>query len=346
MIEASFKYETSIILDENSINDNIFTQKNYQNNYFTNNQNIFNNNLLNNISYNDFEDRKNNGKTLSKILYEKIQSQMLENEFIFYKQNDNNIEYIKREDELSKIINQQKFEKKKRMEKIKEEKAFKKFIDNFYKKNEKEVFNRIIKSNIQKRRDHQRNLKKLEKTNNKYKSQLLKNINKEDKNIRENKINIASKFSLHSNKMSFISKPNKDNSEKKNKNSIRNGDIDNENEKDHEERKENDNHKMIIYNIIMNVYDLKNTIIFNKELKLDENTHYFLNLDKLYCEIVAKLRLLKIDYKYGLKYIINGYELKDNVGQINLLEYEVLGYFKTNEDYSKKINFDITIINI
>ena len=118
------------------------------------------------------------------------------------------------------------------------------------------------------------------------------------------------------------------------------------NEEESDEINSNENNEIsILYNINIIVYNKKNQKIFNKNLKFDKKTHYFLDLDKLYCEITSTLKTLNIDCKYGLKYIINNYELKENIGKINLLEYEVLGYINTEEDYNKNINMEIKIIN-
>ena len=93
------------------------------------------------------------------------------------------------------------------------------------------------------------------------------------------------------------------------------------------------------------VYDQEKKKIFDKNLKLDENNNFSLDLDKLYYEIISTLNILKIKCKYGLNYIINNFELKDNIGKINLLEYEILGYIKTDKSYNRNINMKIEIIN-
>ena len=103
--------------------------------------------------------------------------------------------------------------------------------------------------------------------------------------------------------------------------------------------------KSITYNLLIKVYDQDNKKIFVKDILLNENTHYILDLDKIYYDIISTLNILKINCKYGLQYKLNGLDLKNNIGKINILEYDLSGLIKTEDTYNKNIDMEIRIIN-
>ena len=287
-----------------------------------------------------------------------------------------------KENELNKKLKKKKLEEKIRMERIKEEEKYKKFLKEFYKKHEMEELKKSIKSTSQKTRS-ENNLNKIRNSYNssQFKNHSVSEINNMYESVNNNSYNNKEKDILHNNifnennnlivnninikninyKTQFIKEKNRyDITRKRNSQTVRNSvnslnsintisSIDiieetNEEESDDINIKET-KYNEIVYNIDIKVYDQENKKIFNKNLILNKKTHYFLNLDKLYYEIIETLRILNIECKYGLKYFMNNYELKENVGKINLLEYEVLGYINTEKDYYKNIDMGIEIID-
>ena len=110
------------------------------------------------------------------------------------------------------------------------------------------------------------------------------------------------------------------------------------------EKKVDNSNKNIIYNILITVYDFEKKKILEKEITIDENNHYILDLDRLYHDIISKLIVLGIDCKFGLDFILNDFKILKKERKINLLGYEIQGYIKPKNDYYKELKMEINII--
>ena len=107
----------------------------------------------------------------------------------------------------------------------------------------------------------------------------------------------------------------------------------------------NNNNKIIIYKIFIIVYDDTKKKVFEKNIIIDKNCHYILDLDKLYNDITSTLKILKVNCRYGLDYKLNNFEIQKKIKRINLLEYEVQGLIKTENNYYKEPTLEINIIS-
>ena len=137
-------------------------------------------------------------------------------------------------------------------------------------------------------------------------------------------------------------KPNANNSEKKDK---KRNFLNSENNNKEKMEDLNINNKDIVYKVIITVYNDEKMKVLKKDINISKIQHYNLDLDKVYNDIKSNLKILKINCKYGFEYRINNFEIKKNIGKINLLEYEILGYIQPKNDYYKEINLDINIIS-
>ena len=139
------------------------------------------------------------------------------------------------------------------------------------------------------------------------------------------------------------------NSEKKNnkRNSLTSNTSKNiENKKEEEMNNNmNNNNKNIIYKIFIIVYDDTKKKVFEKNIIIDKNFNYILDLDKLYNDITSTLKILKVNCRYGLDFKLNNFEIQKNIKRINLLEYEVQGLIKTENNYYKEVILEINIIS-
>ena len=265
------------------------------------------------------------------------------------------------EDEFSQLLKSKKLEQQMEKERIKEEELYKKYLNDIYKKNEKEELNKITKSNSQKLIEKQNNINKLKLIEKRRNSQSSNNSETKNDNYNNsdnlnnfniNKNIVINNININNNRTQFNKTKNNlrfNKSQRNSINSLKSYEIIEEeiNEDDNESINSNNNFndKNFIYNININVYDIENKKIFNKELKLGENGNYILDLDKLYFQILEDLKVFKIECKYGLKYIINDFLLNQYIGKINLLEFEASGYIKTEESFEKNINMRVEIIN-
>ena len=121
-------------------------------------------------------------------------------------------------------------------------------------------------------------------------------------------------------------------------NKIINNDINNKNDI-------NNNSKNIVYKIFIKVYDDEKKKVLEKNLIINNKSHYILDLDKLYTDIISTLNIMKINCRFGLDYKINNFEIQKNIRKINLLEYEVQGFIKPKNDYKKELEMEINIIS-
>ena len=108
--------------------------------------------------------------------------------------------------------------------------------------------------------------------------------------------------------------------------------------------KENNNGD-IVYKIFIKVINDKKENIFEKNIIVNKNNNYILDMDKLFIDIASSLNILNIDCKYGFDCKINDYEIEKNIRQLHLLEYDAFGYIKTENSYYKELNMEINIIN-
>ena len=117
------------------------------------------------------------------------------------------------------------------------------------------------------------------------------------------------------------------------------------NKKENENDIKKNNKMKIVYKIFIKVMNDKKGNIFDKNIVVDKKQHYILDLDKLYIDITSTLNILNNNCKYGLNYKINEFEIEKNIRKLNLLEYDAQGLIKTENNYYKELNMEISIIN-
>jgi hypothetical protein len=241
-------------------------------------------------------------------------------------------------------------------------------LKDLYKKNEKEELYRITKSTNQKNKKNKisiNNTNELRKSISSQNSNIQDDIKINNINILEDKMNSTSDKKNSDNNINTNIKENTQtninnnilnnnrftNSSKSQTLKLKRNSYNSQSSIDIiEESKEEDiidlfKGKTLTYNVLIKVYDQNKKKLFEKELFLNENTHYVIDLDKIYYDVISTLNVLKIKCKYGLIYKLNDFELKENRGKINLIDYELSGMIKTEDTYHKNINMEITIIN-
>ena len=367
----------NILNNSNNIfNNNIFNNNNINtNNIFNTNNNNLNNNIFNSnssilISNNEsmdniqiYSSNINNIFDSKKIDNEKNSltktvplSQILSEHF--NKQNDYNFDneslekindegegnycnnnyklYYNYKEELNKYKRKRKEEEKKRKSEKEKEKEYLNNLKILYEKNNKDKIKELIYKNKSKKNPF--DYKNINNNNNKINSKKeALNINKEkkeeDKKENEQKIIFKNSNNIKLNDQINFSQIKKEEEEK------------------HKINKELNNKEIIdddnnfIYEIILSLIE-DNQEIFTKIISVGKSDNYELNLDYIFSISSSILNKKKINYKYGLSFKLGYLYLREKVGSINLLNYDILSvYYKDEENKIKKrINMEISII--
>ena len=320
----SFGFNNSSI--NNSQNNNYFFGNSKQFSHLFNNDKNNNNIpfLINNNKDNTKENKnedKNKIIPLSKILSLRFQSEDFLEEFLTkLNENEENVKLLTKSLNLNNyndfIIESILSSKSKKEEKREKE----------------EKFNILKEKNMEMKKKRESIIN--EKRYQKYLKDLYKKNEKED---------INRIIQMNSQKIII------NNSEKKNnkRNSLTSNTSKNiENKKEEEMNNNmNNNNKNIIYKIFIIVYDDTKKKVFEKNIIIDKNFNYILDLDKLYNDITSTLKILKVNCRYGLDFKLNNFEIQKNIKRINLLEYEVQGLIKTENNYYKELILEINIIS-
>ena len=333
-ISVSFGFNNSVnnSMFNNANNNNFIINNSSQNinnnNFFINNSQPFSNLNNNNISETnksiskkekETKDSQNKTIPLSKLLSLRFQSEDFLEEFLTKINDDKDNAKL-----LSKSLNLNNYN-----DFIIESILSSKSKKDDYIKNEEDDSHYILK---------QRNMeikRRREKIINEERYQnYLKNLYKKNE-----KDEIERLIKLNSQKPNIII--NSDKKKKINFNEIKGGDI---------EIKENQSAKNIsknniVYKILIKVFNDKKENVLEKNIIVDKNKNYILDLDKLYIDITSTLKILNVNCKYGLNYKINDFEIEKKIRKINLLEYDAENYIKTENNYYKELKMEINIIN-
>ena len=311
--------------NNNNINNNLFNNSKQFSSPFnneSNNKNVLiiqnNDNKSNNVIKTNMEKEDESKKLipLSKLLTLRFQSvDFLEEVLSKFNEDKDRIKILTKSLNLNNyndlIIETILSSKSKKEEEVKREKGEKLDLLNLKNRENKKRRERIINE-----KRYENHLKELYKKNEKDDINRIIKLNSQKININNNQEKNESK---------------------------RNSMTSDYNKKDNEEKK--DNKTSIVYKIFIKVYNDEKKKVLDKNIIIDQNHHYILDLDKLYNDITTILNVLKINCRFGLEYKLNNFIIQKDIRKINLLEFEIFGKFQTNNDYNKELEMEINIIS-